>query len=156
MQKHIFARFILAMLAFSLVLGACKKVDQDELDDSRIQQYLTDNNITNATKHNSGIYYTISDSGFGGNPDINSTVTVYYRGTLLDGTEFDAAQAPSSPLTYPLASLIPGWQIGIPLFQKGGQGVLYIPSSLGYGERGSGDIPKNSVLIFEIELVDFQ
>lgn len=147
------------VLAFGLIVSVtalgCKKEDQDVVDDERIQQYLSDNNLP-ATAHNSGIYYYIQDTGFGGNPDINSSVTVYYRGTLLDGSEFDAVQRPSSPISFPLASVIAGWQIGIPLFQKGGKGVLYIPSALGYGSRATGSIPKNSVLIFDVELVDFQ
>ena len=145
----------LGLLLFMLVINGCKKVDQEELDDSSIQTYLSDNGLV-ATKHNSGLYYIISDSGFGGNPDINTTVSVYYRGTLLDGTEFDKTLAPSPALVYPLSALIPGWQIGIPLFQKGGKGKLFIPSALGYGAKATGNIPKNSVLIFDIELVDFQ
>ena len=74
-----------------------------------------------------------------------------YNGTLLDGTKFDG----NDNFNYPLSSLIPGWQEGIPYFGKGGKGILLIPPHLGYGDRPNGDIPANSILRFDIELFDF-
>ncbi|MFN9955636.1 MAG: FKBP-type peptidyl-prolyl cis-trans isomerase, partial [bacterium] len=73
---------------------------------------------------------------------------------LLDGTIFDQTTG-NQTATFPLANLIPGWQEGIPLLQKGGKGTFLLPSALGYGPNPVGPIPANSVLIFEIELIDF-
>jgi FKBP-type peptidyl-prolyl cis-trans isomerase FkpA len=85
-------------------------------------------------------------------PNINSLVTVAYKGTLTDGTIFD--QSSSSGATFPLSNVIQGWQEGIPLFSEGGSGILLIPSALGYGSQPVGNIPENSVLIFEVTLLN--
>ena len=124
-----------------------------EDDIKKIAQYLTDNNLV-AESTASGLHYIIEEEGTGGHPDANSTVTVNYKGYLLNGNVFD--QTTTSPVTFPLQNLIVGWQEGIPLLQKGGKGTFFLPSSLGYGASSpSPDIPNNSVLIFEIELVEF-
>jgi FKBP-type peptidyl-prolyl cis-trans isomerase FkpA len=151
-------KYISLILVLLIVAFSCKKSDEEEnknlTDDEKIQQYLDENSI-NATKHESGLYYTIEDPGSGGSPDQNSIVEVRYKGYLLDGTVFDETSG-SSTVSFSLSILIEGWQIGIPLMQKGGSGTFFLPSSLGYGNNQVGDIPPNSVLIFEIELVDFQ
>mgnify|MGYP006246716607 FL=1 len=82
---------------------------------------------------------------------MNSSVTVVYVGKLTDGTIFDQSNLLGA--TFPLANVIQGWQEGIPLFREGGSGMLLIPSSLGYGSQSVGNIPANSVLIFEISLI---
>ncbi|MBK7870240.1 MAG: FKBP-type peptidyl-prolyl cis-trans isomerase [Saprospiraceae bacterium] len=145
----------LALLGIALI--ACNKEsnepDQDPIDQQKIEQYLRDNNIT-ATAHPSGLYYIITEPGVGGHPSAGSNVIVRYKGYLLDGTVFD--QTPGNQARpFQLASLIQGWQIGIPLLKKNGKGTFFIPSSLGYGPSGSSSVPANSVLIFEIELVDY-
>lgn len=146
---------ILFGLACLLVVFSCKeKIPQAELDEQIIQQYMADHSI-NGIPTGSGLYYVIQDSGLAGRPDLNSTVAVYYRGELTDGTVFDEQQAPDATLQFPLANLIPGWQEGIPLIGKNGRQTLLIPSHLGYGSRATGSIPSNSVLIFDIELVDY-
>jgi FKBP-type peptidyl-prolyl cis-trans isomerase FkpA len=145
---------ILFGLACLLLLFSCKeKEPQADIDERLIQKHIADNNL-NAIGTGSGLYYVIQDSGLAGRPNINSVVSVYYRGELTDGSVFDEQQAPESPLQFPLANLIPGWQEGIPLIGKTGRQTLLIPSSLGYGSRQTGSIPSNSVLIFDIELVD--
>jgi FKBP-type peptidyl-prolyl cis-trans isomerase FkpA len=83
-----------------------------------------------------------------------STVTVAYKGYLTDGTVFD--ESDSNGITFSLRNVIQGWQEGIPLFKEGGSGMLLIPSALGYGSSSQGQIPANSVLIFEITLIDVQ
>jgi len=144
--------FLLIPVLFFLL--SCNKDDsQAEKDDQIIKDYLSDNNI-DATKHSSGLYYSITDEGSGGHPNANSEVTVRYRGYLTDGTTFDQT-AGSSTATFGLGSLIEGWKIGIPLLKEGGKGTFFIPSVLGYGSQGSGSIPANSVIIFDIELVSF-
>ena len=137
-----------------LFLLSCNKEDsQTEKDDQIIRDYLSENNI-DATKHSSGLYYTITVEGDGNHPNANSEVTVRYKGYLTDGTIFDQTEG-SSTATFGLGSLIEGWKIGIPLLKEGGAGIFLIPSALGYGSQGSGSIPANSVIIFDIELVSF-
>ena len=137
-----------------LFLLSCNKEDsQTEKDDQIIRDYLSENNI-DATKHSSGLYYTITVEGDGNHPNANSEVTVRYKGYLTDGTIFDQTDG-SSTATFGLGLLIEGWKIGIPLLKEGGAGTFFIPSALGYGSQGSGSIPANSVIIFDIELVSF-
>jgi FKBP-type peptidyl-prolyl cis-trans isomerase len=81
-------------------------------------------------------------------------VTVNYIGTLVDGTEFDNSYKRGEPATFPLGSVIPGWQEGLQLMNEGGKYRLVVPPSIGYGERGAGrDIGPNATLIFEVELI---
>jgi FKBP-type peptidyl-prolyl cis-trans isomerase FkpA len=149
----------LLFLSLGLVLlVSCKKdltpEEQLQKDLGLIRQYLADNNLT-ADSTSSGLHYIITKEGTGGKPPANSTVTVKYKGYLLDGTVFDETTG-SSTATFPLFNLIQGWQEGIPLLKKDGKGTFLIPSYLGYGSSPVGTIPANSVLIFEIELVKFQ
>jgi FKBP-type peptidyl-prolyl cis-trans isomerase FkpA len=145
---------ILAGIALMLLFSTCDKgPDQADIDDEIIQQYLSEHNIT-ATRHSSGLYYTIAKAGYGGHPDYYSVVEVVYKGYLTDGTVFDQTAA-GKTVSFELAGLIQGWQIGIPLLQKSGKGTFYVPSGLGYGDKAQPEIPANSVLIFEITLVNF-
>ena len=103
-----------------------------------------------------GIYYRIDQTGSGnGYPRLNSNVSVYYRGTLLDGTVFDERTRAEGPITFSLTRVIQGWQISIPRLQENGVGTFIIPSVYAYGTRSTDDIPRNSVLIFEVELINF-
>ena len=128
---------------------ACSK---SKSEDQQIQDYLAKKNWTAQTTPE-GLYYIIDSTGTGANPTVSSTVTVKYKGYLLDETVFDQS---TTGLTIGLNSVIAGWQIGIPKFKKGGKGKLLIPSSLGYGSYGAGSIPGNAPLVFEIELVNFK
>ena len=145
---------IFAVIVCLTVLSACKKttVNQPELDDQLIQGYLFANNI-NAIKNSTGLYYIMTQEGTGVSPTLASTVEVKYTGYLLDDTVFDQT-ATGKTFSSPLSGLITGWQIGIPLMKKGGKATFYIPSALGYGNQAVGPIPANSVLIFDIELID--
>lgn len=147
--------FVFVILLFSISMSSCDKESQAEKDELTIQEYLADNNLTTQTTA-SGLHYIINETGTGEHPDITSTVTVDYRGTLLDGTEFDSSYARGMPSTFGLWQVIQGWQEGIPLLEKGGSGRLIIPSEQAYGSSGAGTIPGNSVLIFDIELHDFE
>jgi FKBP-type peptidyl-prolyl cis-trans isomerase len=138
----------------AVLFTACKKDNnQDEIDDQIIRDYLTQHNI-DAVKDPSGLYYVIDVEGTGGHPESDAEVSVLYKGMLTNGNVFDETSG-NAPVSFPLQNLIEGWQIGIPLLQKGGSGTFYIPSRLGYGSRVLPDIPANSVLIFDITLVDF-
>ena len=98
----------------------------------------------------------IEDSvvGTGAECPANATVKVHYRGTLMNGTEFDSSYKRGQPIEFPLRNLIQGWQKGIPGMKVGGKRKLTIPSDLGYGSRGAGGvIPPNATLIFDVELL---
>lgn len=101
----------------------------------------------------SGLQYIITEAGSDVHPTLSDVVKVNYKGTLLDGTVFDETQ-PDSPIEFPLERVIPGWQEGIQLIGVGGKATLYIPSKLGYGPQAMGSIPANSILVFEVELLD--
>lgn len=109
------------------------------------------------TAHSSGIYYTMTKEGTGdSHPTKESMITAHYGGTLMNGEKFDSSFDRGEPLEFRLAQVVQGWQIAIPLLKKGGRGTFYIPSELAYGARAVGTIPANSVLVFDIELVDFK
>ena len=145
----------LAVLSLSTL--SCLKGDspeeQLEIDIQKIKDYLVANNLT-ATETPSGLHYIITQEGTGSNPNLQSNVTVKYKGYLLDGMVFDQTSG-SATATFPLANLIEAWQEGIPLLKKSGKGTFFSPSALAYGPNGVSGNPGNSVLIFEIELVNF-
>lgn len=149
-MKNISLLVVLAILFIS-----CNKEDttNSDADDEAIRAYLSTNSI-DATKHESGLYYLITEDGSGNHPTINSKVTLKYRGYFTDDSVFDESW--NSPITFSLSNLIKGWQIGIPLFKPGGKGTLFIPSNLAYGSSGSGSVPGNTVIIFDIELIEVE
>jgi FKBP-type peptidyl-prolyl cis-trans isomerase FkpA len=116
--------------------------------------YASANGMT-MTAHSSGLYYEILNLGSGPTVTTSSKIKITYTGLLLDGTEFDRMDTPNTN-PWLLAGLIEGWQIGIPLIQKGGRIRLLIPSALAYGCRDYGPIPGNSPLFFDVALVDTQ
>lgn len=145
-------------MAFCFVAGC----DDDTFDwvgqlkeDRRIiREYLKDNNIQ-ADSLDDGLYYVIEEEGTGTtSPNRFSNITVYYTGAFLSGEVFD--QTGNDPVSLDLAGTISGWQLGLPLLKKGGKIQLYVPSRLGYGEFGRGAIPGNTVLQFDIELLNFR
>jgi len=120
-----------------------------------LKHFLDSTGVTSYSTNSSGFFYNITTQGAGDTATVCSGVLVKYKGQLTNGTGFD-----SSYVNYPdgigftLGGLITGWQIGIPLIQKGGSITLYLPPSLGYGATASGKIPANSNLIFTINLLD--
>jgi FKBP-type peptidyl-prolyl cis-trans isomerase FkpA len=122
-------------------------------DEPAILSYLNANNISGYVKHPSGLYYKIITQGSGPTASISSKIFVKYTGTYTDNSTFDSLSDPTKT-GWVLGTLIEAWQIGIPLIQKGGKIQLFVPSALGYGCQQTGPIPGNSVLIFEVELVD--
>ena len=102
----------------------------------------------------SGLQYQVITEGTGKTPSATSNVSVHYRGTTLDGKEFDSSYKRGAPASFPLNRVIAGWTEGLQLVKEGGKVKLFIPANLAYGERGAGrDIGPNSALIFEVELI---
>jgi FKBP-type peptidyl-prolyl cis-trans isomerase FkpA/FKBP-type peptidyl-prolyl cis-trans isomerase FklB len=150
---------LLAALVFMSAFSGCGKDDPEKIaenDREKIIKYLTENDLE-ANEHSSGLFYSITREGTGGHPTSTSTVRLTYVGYIVggkkDGTIIDAA----SSTRVDLRGTIPGWQEGIPLFNRGSKGFLIIPSGLAYGENlwGSRSIPPHSILKFDIELEDF-
>lgn len=114
----------------------------------------------NATKEGvvvleSGLQYREITSGDGAQPAETDIVTVHYKGTLIDGTEFDSSYGRGEPATFPVNGVIPGWVEALQLMQVGDKWELFIPSDLAYGPGGTGStIGPNATLIFEVELLD--
>lgn len=134
--------------------------DQDKKDEVILQDYLKKNNLTAAKKLPSGVYVLTTKPGTGPNAKPGQLVTVDYRGTLLDGKEFDAsAKHPGQAFTFPLGrgQVIPGWDDALQQLSKGSKATILIPSSLAYGKQGSPPaIPANSPLRFDVELTNVQ
>jgi FKBP-type peptidyl-prolyl cis-trans isomerase FkpA len=124
-------------------------------EEQMVKDYLTANNIA-ANKHSSNMYYQILSQGSGSRPDLCSRVLINYTGRLTSGSVFDQ----SNNAVFELGALIEGWKVGLPLIAPGGSIRLFIPPSLGYGNtdvkdaNGNVIIPKSSVLVFDISLLD--
>jgi len=102
----------------------------------------------------SGLQYKIITAGTGPKPTLEQTVVCQYRGTLIDGKEFDSSYKRGQPATFPVKGVIKGWTEALQLMPVGSKWQVFVPSALAYGERGAGaDIQPGATLIFEIELV---
>jgi len=143
---------IVLTMMFSL---GCKKWDQDPPlpdEDALIRNYLSSINA-NATRDKSGVYYQILEPGAGDPIVYTSTVTVNYKGSLLNGQQFDDV----TNKDFKFINTMQGWQIGINMIRPGGRIKLYVPSQLGYGKYvPKPEVPANSVLVYDLELVSQQ
>lgn len=128
-------------------------LEQLQIDKKLITQAIAENK-TDAKQDHDGVYYTIMKEGTGRQVSVNDTVTVFYQGYLFsDNSIFDGTK--DKPAIFPLKRLIVGWQIGVPLCKVGGKIKIIIPSNLAYSIRTrAAKIPPNSILVFEIEVVD--
>jgi FKBP-type peptidyl-prolyl cis-trans isomerase FkpA len=166
-HSHIFAQifmmkklFISILFFVAIINWSCLKSEKGctaksvASEEAAINAFITTSGMT-ATRHSSGVYYQVMSPGSGSTPSISSRVYITYTGQLLNGTIFDQ-QANSNNTGWILSELINGWQIGLPLIQEGGRIKLVVPSSLGYGCNAVGPIPANSILYFDITLVDVQ
>jgi len=155
-MKKIFFAFSVLVTLFAgdgCVKDAPCKDKTVQSEQAEIVNYAAANGIS-ATAHSSGLYYQVTNPGSGPTPTSGSRVFIKYTGKLLNGTVFD--QQTTNPVSYGLSGMIQGFQIGLPLIQKGGTIKLIVPSSLGYGCNGFGSVPPNSILYFEVELTDVQ
>ena len=119
------------------------------------EKYLAENKDKNGVVElANGLQYKVIKEGSGPKPTKDNTVTVHYRGTLIDGTEFDSSYERGEPVSFPVQRVIKGWQEALPLMKVGSTWQIFVPSELAYGENGSGSaIGPNSTLIFDIELI---
>lgn len=146
--------FLLLIILPFISLLSCDKDDdsyseQLNKDIELIKDYLSENGIE-AQYTESGLHYIIEEQGTGNYPQLSSIVKVKYTGRLLNGDIFDEGIVNDNPLFI----YIEGWKEGLQLFKEGGKGTLFIPSGLGYGSENKTNIPPNSVLIFDIELIN--
>jgi FKBP-type peptidyl-prolyl cis-trans isomerase FkpA len=130
-------------------------------EDAEIQAYLKTNNL-NGIKTASGLYYVITSEGTGNSPVVGDEVSMNYTGMFLDGNKFDSNVDSSfshvSPLNFPLGQdrVIKGWDEGIGYLKKGTKAKFILPSAIAYGKTGSGKIPADAILQFDVELLDFK
>ena len=140
----------------SRVMAARQKEMQESADKnlSEGKAFLEANKKKEGVKTlSSGLQYKVLAEGSGKTPKAADEVTVNYRGTLIDGTEFDSSYKRGKPLTFKVNGVIRGWSEALQLMKAGSRWQLFIPPDLAYGERGTGPIPPNSTLIFEVELI---
>lgn len=141
---------ILLLFLFTSCLDNNESIENNNQTETDIIQYIEDYNLE-ATRTGSGLYYVIIEEGNGDKPDSNSNVTVSYKGYFLDGSVFD--QSNDSGISFNLQQVIKGWTEGITYFNEGGEGILIVPSHLGYGSNYYNGIPGGSILIFDIKLL---
>jgi FKBP-type peptidyl-prolyl cis-trans isomerase len=135
--------------------SAMEKEQKSSADNvAKGQKFLDDNKAKPGVKTTkSGLQYQTITEGKGPAPKATDTVQVHYKGTLIDGTEFDSSYSRGQPAEFPLNGVIKGWTEGLQLMKVGGKSRFVIPSDLAYGPRGNSSIPGNSVLVFEVELI---
>lgn len=136
---------------------AAEKIVQLKKDTIEIKEYLKKNKLK-ARRTASGIYIQTIKKGTGPKPNKGQTVSVHYVGSFMNGKKFDSSRDRNQPFEFVLGQhmVIEGWDEGIALLNKGTKAVLYIPSGLAYGPNGNSGIPPNSVLMFEVELMDIK
>ncbi|WP_449435149.1 FKBP-type peptidyl-prolyl cis-trans isomerase [Pedobacter steynii] len=155
-------KYLLLFICMAGCLAACKKdlvedthdpVAQFTTDTNAIRAFVTKNNLVTKKDEEFGLFYQIITPGTGNIEYKASTlVTCNYTGRLLDGTQFET----NNGAKFTMGGIIAGWQIGLPLIQKGGKIRLIIPSYYAYGNVKNGPVPANSVLDFTIEITDLQ
>src|SRR5256714_9822512 len=143
-----------AMMAFEKDMQQ-KQNDAAQKNSADAQKFMTENKSKEGVKTTaSGLQYKVMKEGSGAQPKTSDTVTVNYRGTLTDGTEFDSSYKRGQPATFAVSGVIKGWTEALQLMKVGSKYQLFIPANLAYGEQGRPGIPPNSPLIFEVELMD--
>ncbi|GAB3541344.1 hypothetical protein GCM10027443_40560 [Pontibacter brevis] len=140
-----------------------RAAEQIKIDDKKIQEYIQQNNLQNVQKTESGVYYLVNEPGKGPQASVGDQVSVHYKLSHLDGKELESSRnnpmANGEPFKFTLGQgqVIKGWDEAIQELQEGSEATLLIPSTLAYGEQDRGpDMPANSILRFDVELVDVQ
>ena len=144
----------LLLLLSSVVLLSCSSSGPSDTDSASKAYLEKAAAMPGATRTSSGLVYRELTPGTGASPKVTDTVKVHYRGTLVDGTEFDSSYKRNEPAQFPLNRVIPCWTEGVQKMKVGGKSQLVCPSSIAYGDGGSPPvIPGGATLIFEIELL---
>lgn len=131
-----------------------KRKADAEVNKKKADEFLTGNKSKEGVVAlPSGLQYKVLTPGSGPKPGSNDVVTVQYKGTLTDGTEFDSSYKRGQPATFGLNGVIKGWTEGLQLMPRGSKYEFYIPPDLAYGEMGRPNIPPNSLLVFQVELI---
>lgn len=131
--------------------------DMAEKNKSKAEEFLNKNRDSEGVAvTKSGLQYKTVAEGSGASPKPDDVVVVNYKGTLIDGTEFDSSYKRNQPAEFPIRGVIPGWTEGLQLMKKGGKAVFFVPPELGYGAQARQQIPPNAVLIFDVELLDIK
>ena len=142
------------------VADAQQKVMKEQGEKNQVEgkAFLTENAKKQGVKTlPSGLQYKVVSEGAGKTPKKSDTVTVHYRGTLINGAEFDSSIARGQPATFKVDGVIPGWTEALQMMKEGAKWQLFIPAELAYGERGAPPrIPPQSVLVFDVELISVQ
>jgi FKBP-type peptidyl-prolyl cis-trans isomerase FklB len=135
-----------------------KKIGQAQVNKAKEEAFLAENAKKPGVKVTpSGLQYLVLSTGTGPMPKATDTVKVHYRGTLLDGSEFDSSYKRNQPAVFPLNGVIKGWTEALQLMKVGSKWQVFLPSSLAYGEQGAGQvIGPNATLIFEVELLGIE
>ncbi len=129
-----------------------KKLAEKNLQEGK--KFLLENRKKEGVKTTtSGLQYKVLEKGTGKKPGLEDTVTVHYRGRLIDGTEFDSSYKRNEPATFPVKGVIAGWTEALQMMKEGAKWQLFIPADLAYGEKGVPGIGPNSVLVFDVELL---
>ena len=156
MTKFIVAIVIIAISAFVIYRMQENKKIAAESKKKGAEFLVKNKSQAGVIETSTGLQYLISSAVESGEtPQSNSRVKVHYHGTLIDGSVFDSSVERGQPITFGLNQVIPGWTEGLQLMKKGEKFRFFIPPELGYGNRGAGAIPPGSVLIFDVELLDF-
>ena len=146
------------------ILSDFQKKEQEELaaaasnNKASGEKFLAENKSKDGVKTTeSGLQYKVVTAGEGEKPKASSQVVVHYRGTLIDGTEFDSSYSRGEPATLGVNQVIKGWQEALQMMPVGSKWQIYVPADLAYGQRGAGGtIKPNSTLIFDIELLEIK
>jgi FKBP-type peptidyl-prolyl cis-trans isomerase len=134
---------------------SAKKSEKANANIATGEKFLAQNKTKPGVKTTpSGLQYEVLTEGSGASPTAADQVTVNYKGTLLDGTEFDNSYKRGQPITFALNGVIPGWTEGLQLMTPGSKYRFWIPYNLGYGANGYSSIPGGALLVFEVELIE--
>jgi FKBP-type peptidyl-prolyl cis-trans isomerase len=156
LQTRIFS--VITIILVGITMFSMANATTPEENKAAGEAFLAENaKKPNITTTASGLQYEILKKGEGATPSATDNVTVHYKGTTIDGNEFDSSYSRGEPATFPLNRVIPGWTEGVQLMQEGAKYRFYIPSELAYGAHGAGRlIGPNSTLIFDVELIQIQ
>ena len=150
-------RIIATLIAFitGFIMFSMANANTPDENKAAGEKFLAENaQVEGVVTTPSGLQYLVFSAGEGASPKATDNVTVHYKGTTIDGKEFDSSYGRGAPATFPLNRVIAGWTEGLQLMKEGAKYRFFIPSKLAYGERGAGrDIGPNATLIFDVELI---